>query len=323
MPSYQLQTDNPVADYTKKLGDADSYMYSVQHAKDLHQKSLPQEEIVDEEIQIDAFGMSISLPEESNGIPEDMNLGYTPDIQLGEEKEEPYFEKAFNALPKSGQKALYPLLAPMFENPVAQGLTLGITDAGNGILNVARDINNAMHPENQFSEDEWLKIPEILATDPNSTTQGVVRGLTQFMTIFTGLGGLAKAGQGFTKGQQLFRQMWAAGGADASFKPEDGNLSTLIDELDLVDDDSNLGALATWLGTPVSKDATALKRLEQRAKTVLEGAGIGFAVGGLIQSLKFIKQTMTENPKKFAAAIAISSSSQAAEGQDKILGETD
>ena len=302
MPSYEglmpvYGSDNAINDYTKTLGDADSYMYSVQHAKDLHQKSLPQEEVVDEEIQIDAFGMSISLPEESNGIPEDMNLGYTPDIQLGEEKEEPFAEKAFNALPDFAQKLVYPYAAPLFENPVAQGITIGLTEAGNGLLDIARDFNNFVVEGNGgqgIAEEDWLKIPEILATNPDSTTQGVVRGLTQFMSIFSGLGGMKQAGVGFTKGQQLFRQMWTGGLADASFSPEEGNLSTLINELDLVDDDSKLGALAEWLGTPVGEDATTLERLEQRAKTVLEGAGLGGFVNGLMHSLKFVKRSMVE-----------------------------
>ena len=338
MPSYEglmpvYGSDNAINDYTKTLGDADSYMYSVQHAKDLHQKSLPPEEVVDEEIQIDAFGMSISLPEEGNGIPEDMNLGYTPDIQLGEEKEELFFEKAFNALPKSLQKGAYPLLAPAFENPIVQGAVIGMTDAGQGILDIAREVNNFIVEGNGgkgIAEEDWLKIPEILATNPDSTTQGVVRGLTQFMTVFTGLGGLSKAGQGVTKAQNAFQKIWAAGGADATFNPEEGNIATFINELDLVDDDSKLGALAEWLGTPVGKDATALKRLEQRAKTVLGDAGIGFAFAGVFQMLKHVKNVMLKNPKKFAAAIAtgrvvhISGSSQAAEGQDqdKILGDT-
>ena len=312
MPSYEglmpvYGSDNAINDYTKTLGDADSYMYSVQHAKDLHQKSLPPEEVPDEEIQIDAFGMSISLPEESNGIPEDMNLGYTPDIQLGKEKEEPFFEKAFNALPNSMQKVAYPLLAPAFENPIVQGAVIGMTDAGQGILDVAREINNFIVEGNGgegIAEEDWLKIPEILATDPDSTTQGVVRGLTQFMTIFTGLGGLSKAGQGVTKAQNAFQKIWAAGGADATFSPEEGNLATFINELDLVDDDSKLGALAEWLGTPVGEDATALERLEQRAKTVLGDAGVGFAFTGVFQMLKYAKNIMQKDPDKLMKVLA-------------------
>jgi len=337
MPSYEglmpiYGSDDAVSDYTKTLGDADSYRYSVQHAKDLHQSSLPVEEVADELVEVNSFGMSISLPEEGNGIPEDMNLGYTPDIQLGEEKEEPFFEKAFNALPKSLQKGAYPLLAPAFENPIVQGAVIGMTDAGQGILDIAREVNNFIVEGNGgegIAEEDWLKIPEILATNPDSTTQGVVRGLTQFMTVFTGLGGLSKAGQGVTKAQNAFQKIWAAGGADATFNPEEGNIATFINELDLVDDDSKLGALAEWLGTPVGKDATALERLEQRAKTVLGDAGIGFAFAGVFQMLKHVKNVMLKNPKKFAAAIAtgrvvhISGSSQTVEDQNKILGDTD
>ena len=285
MPSYEglmpiYGSDDAVSDYTKTLGDADSYRYSVQHAKDLHQSSLPVEEVADELVEVNSFGMSISLPEEDNGIPslEDDAPLNTPDIQLGEEKEEPFFEKAFNALPDAGKKLVYPLLAPAFENPIVQGAVIGMTDAGQGILNIAREVNNFIVEGNGgegIAEEDWLKIPEILATNPDSTTQGVVRGLVQFMTVFTGLGGLTKAGQGVTKAQNVFQKIWAAGGADATFNPEDGNLATLINDFDLVDDDSKLGALAEWLGTPVGEDAEALERLQQRAKTVLGDAGVG------------------------------------------------
>ena len=62
---------------------------------------------------------------------------------------------------------------------------------------------------------------------------------------------------------------------------------------------------------------------------MLGDAGIGFAFAGVFQMLKHVKNVMLKNPKKFAAAIAtgrvvhLSGSSQAAEGQDKILGDTD
>ena len=205
------------------------------------------------------------------------------------------------------QKVAYPLLAPAFENPIVQGAVIGMTDAGQGILDVAREINNFIVEGNGgegIAEEDWLKIPEILATDPDSTTQGVVRGLTQFMTVFTGLGGLSKAGQGVTKAQNAFQKIWAAGGADATFSPEEGNLATFINELDLVDDDSKLGALAEWLGTPVGEDATALERLEQRAKTVLGDAGVGFAFAGVFQMLKYAKNIMQKDPDKLMKVLA-------------------
>lgn len=279
MPNYQGQTDNPVADYTSKLGEIDSYMYSVQHAKDMHLASLPAQ-----------AEPTISLNVNEFGIPEDMSLS-TPDINL-EEEERPLFERLFNAAPEPVQKAITPFVLPFFNNPVVSGMTMGGADAVNGILSVGRDINNALHPDNQFTEEEWLRIPELLESNPDSTTEGVVRGLTQFMSIFTGLGGLKTATQLGGKGKQLFQQMLAGGLADASFNPDEANISTLIDQLDLVDDDSKLGALTEWLGAPVDDDAPALERLEKRVKNVFEGATIGFAVGGFIEAMKFIKKSM-------------------------------
>ena len=298
MPYIETQTENPVADYTKKLGDAESYMYSVQHAKDLHLASLPAQAEPDISFNVDEFG-----------IPQDMDLStpnITEDSLQGIEEEEPFLQKLFNAAPEPIQKAITPFVIPFFNNPVVSGMTLGTVDAANGILSLGRDFNNFIVEANGgvgVSDEDWLKIPEILESKPDSTTEGVVRGLTQFMSIFTGLGGLKSATQLGSKGKQIVTQMFAGGLADASFDPNEANVSTLINELDLVDDDSKMGALTEWLGAPVGEDAEAYERLGKRVKNVFEGATIGFAFGGFMEGLKFMKQQIKEtDPEAFIKA---------------------
>ena len=310
MPSYEglmpvYGSDNAINDYTKTLGDADSYMYSVQHAKDLHQKSLPPEEVPDEEVQMDSFGMSISLPEEGNGIPEDMNLGYTPNIQL-EEQEESVLAKLFNAAPKSLQQVVTPALMPWVNNPVVKGITGGLADSVNGVLSFARDINNVIVEGNGgvgISEEAWLQLPEIIERG-DSTTEALVGGLTQFLGVYSALGKFSSVNTMSSGASKLWNDMWRSAISDAAFAPEDGNLSSFINELDFLEDGSKLGAVTEYLGTPVGKDADAFERLEQRAKNLMEGAGLGAFAHGVIASFKGMKKVMIEtNPDKYFAML--------------------
>jgi hypothetical protein len=68
MPDYREQTDNPITDYTDTVGAANDYMFSVQHAKDLHLASLPAQAEPEISLNVNEFG-----------IPEDMPMS-TPDI---------------------------------------------------------------------------------------------------------------------------------------------------------------------------------------------------------------------------------------------------
>ena len=310
MPSYEglmpvYGSDNAINDYTKTLGDADSYMYSVQHAKDLHQKSLPPEEAPDEEIEIDAFGMSISPPKEGNGIPEDMNLGYTPNIQL-EEQEESVLAKLFNAAPKSLQQVVTPALMPWVNNPVVKGITGGLADSVNGVLSFARDINNVIVEGNGgvgISEEAWLQLPEIIERG-DSTTEALVGGLTQFLGVYSALGKFSSVNTMSSGASKLWNDMWRSAISDAAFAPEDGNLSSFINELDFLEDGSKLGAVTEYLGTPIGEDADAFERLEQRAKNLMEGAGLGAFAHGVIASFKGMKKVMIEaNPDKYFAML--------------------
>tara|TARA_R100000951_G_scaffold95483_2_gene84538 strand:- start:4102 stop:5532 length:1431 start_codon:yes stop_codon:yes gene_type:complete len=318
MPNYQLQTDNPVADYTKKLGDADSYMYSVQHAKDLHLDSLPAQAEPEISFNVNEFG-----------IPEDMSLStpnITEDSLQGIEEEKPLFERAFNAAPEIVQQLVTPIITPFFNNPIVSGVTIGLADGFNGTMNLLRDVNNAMHPDNQFTEDEWLQIPELLERDANSPTEGIISGLTQFVGVYSGLGKLRNLDDTAGAGKKLIDDMLRGGLADAAFDPEDGNLSTFLNSLD--DDEEMMGVpvgqfkgpLTAYLGEPIANDAEAFERLQFRAKSLIEGAGLGLGTNAVMKmtamtmtAMKGMKEYMLEtDPETFYKVLGQSTAGTAA-----------
>ena len=142
-------SENAVSDYTKTLTDNDSYIHSVQHAKDIHLASLPPQEAPDVSFNVDNFGNVGSLVmDDTSDIPtmdgsenNDRYLGDSPNLKLTDDNEG-VLMNLFNALPEEGQRLATPIIAPFFNNPVVSGMTLGITDAGQGILDIARDFNN-------------------------------------------------------------------------------------------------------------------------------------------------------------------------------------
>ena len=318
MPDYREQTDNPITDYSETLGKTENYMYSVQHAKDLHLASLPAQTEPEISYDVNQFGIG-TLQMQENDVPSindsenDRYLGTSPNITeeslQGQEDKSGVLASIYNAAPEWMQKAATPFLVPFTDNPVMRGVTIGIPDAINGTLSVLRDINNAMHPDHQFSEEEWLKIPDIIERG-DSTTEAVVSGLTQFLSVYSSLGKFSNVSKLSSKGAKLWDDMWRAGLADAAFDPEDGNLSTFIS---MLDEETNAfgipigkmnGAFTQWLGTPVGEDAEAWERLEGRARNLIEGAGLGMLANGFIAALRGLKQYMVEtNPDKYFAML--------------------
>jgi len=199
--------------------------------------------------------------------------------------DKPLLQEGWDMLSPEAQKVAWPFAAPFVkgsveENPILRGITEGVlNDAPQGIVDMSRDVVNALGGE--FKEEDWLKIPQILESNPDSTTEGVVRGLSQFMSVFGAAGGIGK-------GATLFKQMMAGGLADATFDPTGGNVATLLRELD-VDNE-----LTQFLDSKVGEDADALERLQARGKQVLEGAGIGFAIPTLIGGIKWAKNNAVE-----------------------------
>ena len=291
-----LRNEDIVATYTNRLTAANAYDGSVQEARDLYKSS-----------------MSVTPPEESNGIPSDDGNApiTTPDIQLGEQ-EQPLMARLFNSAPEPLQRMLTPFLVPFTNNKALKGVTIGIGDGINGALGMLRDINNAVVESNGgvgISQEDWLKLPEIIERG-DSTTEAIVGGLTQFMSIYGALGKVSSVNKMSSRGKKLFDDMWRGGLADAAFDPEEGNLATLINMLD--EDKTVLGlpigqmngAFTQWLGTPVGEDAEAFERLEQRAKNLMEGAGLGMLAHGLVAAIKGMKKVMVEyDPDKFFAML--------------------
>ena len=147
MPNYQGQTDNPITDYTDTIGAANDYRFSVQHAKDLHLASLPTQAEPEMSLNVNEFG-----------IPDDMPLSTPGVAQENQEDKSSVLADMYNAAPEWMQRAATPFLVPFTDNKVLRGITIGTGDAINGTLNVLRDINNAMHPDNQFSDIPLLKL---------------------------------------------------------------------------------------------------------------------------------------------------------------------
>lgn len=212
-------------------------------------------------------------------IPDDPSL-VKPQTELTQDNQEPsLIEKGWDKLPREAQMIAWPFMAPFVkganeENPIARGVVGGTQNAAQGIVDLGRDITNALGGD--FNEEDWLKIPRILESNPDSTTEAVVSGLSQFMSIFGMAGGISK-------GATLAKQVAGGAFADASFDPTGGNLATLLRQLDI--DNS----LTQFLDSKVGEDADALERLEARGLQILEGAGIGFAIPALIGAVRWSK----------------------------------
>ena len=292
-----LRNEDIVANYTNRLNQAVDYDGSVDEARNLYQQSI-----------------TVTAPsQDDSGIPEDMGDAplTTPDVQL-EEQEEPLMARLFNSAPEGVQKMLTPFLMPFTDNKVLRGVTIGTTEGINGVLNLLRDVNNVIVESNGgvgVSEEDWMQLPEIIERG-DSTTEALVGGLTQFMSVYGALGKFSSVNKLSSKGKKVFDDMWRAGIADAAFDPEEGNLATLINMLDEDKTVAGLpigqlnGPFTQWLGTPVGEDADAFERLEQRAKNLLEGAGLGLLANGLIGGLKGLKQIMIESdPDKYFAML--------------------
>ena len=291
-PEPILRNDSVVDGYMKKLTDMAAYDGSVQEARDL-------------------AGMSVTAPQEDDsGIPQDMGDApiNTSQFPLNKNESDALLPKIWDATPDWTKRILEPFLIPFQNNKVMRGVTIGLVEGVNGTLNLLRDVNNAIVESNGregVSEEEWLQLPDIIEKG-DSTTEALVSGLTQFLSVYAAAGKIGGVSKLSGTAGKVWNDMWRAGIADAAFDPDEGNLATLINMLD--EDKTVLGLpigqlngpFTQWLGTPVAEDAEAFTRLEQRAKNLLEGAGLGMFAWGLIGGLKGLKQVMIESdPDKF------------------------
>jgi hypothetical protein len=100
----------------------------------------------------------------------------------------------------------------------------------------------------------------------------IARGLAAFAMPF---GAAAKVLRGMGMGRYVTTMM-AGGLADMLQDPTQGNLSTLARDLGVE------GDVLTFLDSRVEEDAPAEERLRARLKQVIEGAGAGLVIDGLI-----------------------------------------
>jgi len=170
----------------------------------------------------------------------------------------------------------------------------GMRDLGQGVIGLSSDVSRVLKIPgliyNQDGSMEWIsaddpryktlrpiQLPQIESAD--EPMAHLVRGMTQFFAGFGALGGM-------TKGVSLLRNLLAGAGADATFDPEYGNLSTLLREQFNWDN-----VLVNYLDSKVGKDADALKRLQGRVKTVFEGGGLAAFVPAALLVLRGIKRS--------------------------------
>ncbi len=292
-----LKVDSVVADYSDKLFTLQNYEFSTEKARHRYAESQKARQqidnpVADEQINFNNFGIPEDIPSDVPTISSEGDA-----VSAAEEPNRGVLTNMFLAAPDWAQKLTYPFLTPFLkgteeENFILRGTVSGLVQGFNNTLEFARDINNAMPNTTKFNEDEWLQIPKILESNPDKATEGIVNGLSQFISVYAGLGVLSKAKELKTAPTKLkiLDDMWRGAVADAMFDPEEGNLATLINMLDEDKTVAGLpvgklhGPFTEWLGTPVGEDADAYERLEQRAKNLLEGAGIGFAIHSFVPS---------------------------------------
>jgi len=178
---------------------------------------------------------------------------------------------------------------PFVESPVPEAVAQGVlVDAPNGVLSLGEELNEALGapyitwgPEGiDFSESlpegaEPLRVPSIM--DEGTQAQEVIRGFSQFFSVFGAAGGMSK-------GASMLKQVKAGSIADVLFDPEYGNLSTLLRELDV--DNS----LTQYLDSKVGEDADTFAKLEGRAKNILEGAGLGVVLPAVVAGFRAAKR---------------------------------
>jgi hypothetical protein len=184
-----------------------------------------------------------------------------------------------------------PLATPGWEagghlkNAVA-GLVKGIPDAAQGVLDLGHDIDNA-HPMGKIVWGRGNGLEWIASDDPGYTDMPTVqlpqfahgdsgveeaaRVLGHFFTVFAAGGGLAGT---------MARGVAAGALADATFNPEMGNLSTMLEEMGIK------GEVIELLNSQVGEDATAEERLRARGKNAIEGALLSVVIEPLIMGIK-------------------------------------
>ena len=147
----------------------------------------------------------------------------------------------------------------------AQGFADLTTEIGKAVGVVGRDVRvrlGDLHPAEAQTD----------AGRAANAGHEAARALTSFALPF---GAAAKVLRGMGMGRYVTTMM-AGGLADMLQDPTQGNLSTLARDLGVE------GDVLTFLDSRVEEDAPAEERLRARLKQVIEGAGAGLVIDGLI-----------------------------------------
>ncbi len=150
------------------------------------------------------------------------------------------------------------------------------TNFGNVVVGGARDaIQGAGETISELGNFVGLKIPPPRLPEvdkPEGTINNIARGFTQF-----GVGMLASPVKGFSLGKNIIRGAFS----DSYFDPEEGGFVTFLREMGVGPE------ILEILDTRVGEDASVYERLKGRLGNAVEGA----VLGGIVDTLQYIKQT--------------------------------
>lgn len=165
----------------------------------------------------------------------------------------------------------------------------GLRDTAQQALNLGAELldnQNRMDNRPQFAREA---VKDLLPNfKPESTIEGLARGGVNIISALMLTRGLGMGGS--TMGN-----LASSAFVDALMDPEEGNLSTLARELGFDNE------LTQYLDNKVGEDAGPEERLRARLLGVMEGAGIGTLIDGVMRGFKVIK----DNPEASAKVLGI------------------
>ena len=263
----------------------DAYEGSLQQVKDKYAQAKKASVTIslNKRFEVDEFGIPLY---EDDGI--DI---HTRMAQLEMPPESGTLKSWLGNSPEWLRRLVIPFLDPLLkhedpskDNFVARGMVSGGISATRNMNMVARELVNVLGAD--FDEETWKDIPKLLG-ESTGTGEDVVNGLTQFLSVFAGLGG-------FSKGATLLQQTYKGGVADFLFNPEEGNIATAIRSMGVENE------FLAYLDSQVGEDADDLERLEARLIQAAEGGVLGVAITKLIPAVvgaaKYVKESFKDMP---------------------------
>jgi lysozyme len=282
----EIEADDIGALYSARLRDEEEYQGSLQKNLDVYDQVIAAQATisVNELAEIDEFGIPLW---EDDGIDIHTRMA---ELKIPEKEESSLTSWLMNSH-EVVRRIFIPFFDPLLkhqdpskDNWLARGLVSGGISATRNMNMVARELSNALGAD--FDEETWKDIPRLLG-ESTSTGESVVNGLTQFMSVFAGIGG-------FSKGSTLLQQTWKGGIADFLFDPEEGNIATALRTMGIENE------FLAFMDSQVGEDADAEERLKARLITSLEGGAIGATLTKLVPAVmaasRYIKNSLKDMP---------------------------